>query len=294
MTQTRARLPGKRRRSTSIRIVPEDATQARSAIRSPAAWRALAAGFALCSCVHGQARFEVRQASDVSPAPVAISLLGAYEGGRMNAAIGSDFGRSLADVLGSEPCGAGFSDQLQVVNPEGFSALAAEAESRGVDSEVLRMIAPAASGDLILALDMSGRLLTGEDEPSSPSEPPKPNAPPSDPGPSALHRGGGFGRHPPGSEPSSTPPAAAVQPFSDLEVAATFYSVRQQRIVSSVTMYYSGSSLGDGLQQLAGKVGGVFPHAVCRPWNWEHVRVVHERDAAGLPLPLFHLVPTDQ
>jgi hypothetical protein len=273
----------------------QDATEAEARVgnRVRAVCRGLAAAILVGSCARGEARFEVRQASDVAQAPLTVSLLGVYENGGMNAEMGADFARDVSSLLGPEPCVAGFNQQLQVANPEGFALLQAEAESRGLDEELLGRIAPAANGDLILAIDMSGRLTTGEDEQSSPSPEPKAKRPTSEPDPSAPHRGGGFGRHSPPASPSRAPQRDLAQPVPDLEVSASFYSVRLQRTVSSVNMRYSGSSLDDGLRQLAEKLAELLPHAVCRPWSWEHVRVVHERDAAGLPLPLFHLVRTE-
>jgi hypothetical protein len=254
---------------------------------------ALAAMIAACACASGEAQFQVRQVPDLPNTPLAVSLLGAYDDGQMNEAVGTDFASDVSRALGTEPCVPGFDEQLEAANPEGFAAVEAEAESRGIDDELLRMIAPAAKGDVILALDMSGRLMTGEDEPAPRAPSSKPKASPTDPDPSQPHRGAGFGRHSRhGAEPRSTPHAEEGQPIPDLEVAASFYSVRQQRTVSSVTMRYSGSSLDDGLRQLAQKLATLYPHTVCRAWNWQHVRVVHEQDSAGLPLPLFHLVRT--
>jgi hypothetical protein len=230
---------------------------------------------------------------DLPNAPLGVSLLGAYDDGRLNEAVGTGFASDVSRVLGSEPCVAGFSAQLEATNPEGFAALEAEAESRGMDDELLRMEAPAAAGELLLALDMSGRLLTGEDEPAPPAPTAQPKAAPVDPAPSQPQRGAGLHRHSRrGSEPHSTPHAEAGQPIPDLEVAASLYSVPQQRTLSSVTMRYSGSSLEDALRQLAEKWATLYPHTVCRAWNWQHVRVVQEQDSAGLPLPLFHLVRT--
>jgi hypothetical protein len=256
------------------------------------AWPAVVA---LCACASGEAQFQVKQVPDLPNTPLAVSILGAYDDGRMNEAVGTDFASDVSRYLGPERCVAGFNEQLEAANPEGFAAIEAEAESRGMDDELLRMIAPAAEGDVILALDMSGRLLTGEDEPAPPAPSSKPKAPATDPNPSQPHHVGGFGRHSRrGAEPRSTPHAEEGQPIPDLEVAASFYSVRQQRTVSSVSMRYSGSSLDDGLRQLAEKLATLYPHTVCRPWNWQHVRVVHEQDSAGLPLPMFHLLQTGE
>jgi hypothetical protein len=206
----------------------------------------------------------------------------------MNAAVGSEVARDLSHFLRSEPCVAGFDEQLEVANPEGFSALEALTESRGLDDEVLRMIAPAANGEVILALEMSGRLTTGEEEESPPSRSPKPTAPAADPRSPPRGRGS---RHAPRAAPRGAPREVVEVP--DLQVSASLFSVRLQHSVSSVNMRYSGSSLEDGLRRLAEQLATLFPNAVCRPWDWAHMRVVHEQDSAGLPLPRFHLVRTE-
>jgi hypothetical protein len=204
----------------------------------------------------------------------------------MNEALGTHFARDLTRSLGPEQCVAGFNEQLQTENPEGFSALEAGTESSGADDELFRMIAPAANGEIILALDVSGRLTASAGDASPPNQSSKPIP--------ALDRwtpprGGGFTHH----SARDTPRGAVAQTVPDLEVSAAFFSVRLQRTVSSVTMRYSGSSVKDGLRRLADELVMLYPNAVCRPWNWGHVRVVHEEDSAGLALPRFHLVRTD-
>lgn len=244
----------------------------------------LAAALWICACGSGDARFDVKYAADLSHAPVSVSVLGAYENGRMNEAAGSSFAHHVSRFFGPEGCNAGFDEQLRKVNAEGFSALEAQAEAGGANDELLRMIAPAAHGDFILVLEMFGSLTMSSENPRTPYR---------DSSPMALARSPWAASPSPGVVAVPTRRRVAPEPAPDLEVSASMFSVRLQRTVTSVTMRYTGSSLDHALQRLAENLATMFPNASCRPWNWEHVRVLHEQDTLGLPLRRFRLIPTD-
>jgi hypothetical protein len=56
---------------------------------------------------------------------------------------------------------------------------------------------------------------------------------------------------------------------SVLTVSASFFSVPERRLVATVSMEYSGSSLDDASARFAAKIVHALPEVTCAGWNVE-------------------------
>jgi len=194
------------------------------------------------------AAFETKLASDFQPAHHAVSVLGVYKDGRMALGTWDSLSAYFAPAFGPTPCQAGF-DALVNVNQDLANAIDAYARDEGPNGKLLQQIAPAAQGDLILVLTYAGQVPvnTGED--------PRAQAAPvnNSMGTTRRRRHGG--------------PLDSKRTDDQLDLAASLFSVQQNRPVAIVSMAYKGDSVKEALTRFGKELAHSLPDLKCAGWD---------------------------
>ncbi len=224
---------------------------------------------ALAGCGGADATFTSRQfAAGFTPGPHAISVFGVYKDGQMSSGAWDALGPRIAHSLGAPRCDAGFTDALATTHNELASAIDDYARADGPTDELLAQIAPAAAGDLILVLTISGKLPVH----AAPGEPQDAPAPMPTGG-----RGGGRGGMRSGKSGRIAPAAST----DELDLSASLYSVASAQSVAGVSMRYVGTSVDEAIAKFGAKLGETFPRTTCAGWNWD-AKVDAERIRKGI------------
>jgi hypothetical protein len=149
----------------------------------------------------------------------------------------------------------------------------------GVTDALLAQLAPAAQGDAILLVQISG-----SPQHSGDSGPPSAAAM-GGRGRAGL-QGGAFGG---GAQQIGPAPSGADSGF---QIYAVFVSVADKRSVAEIRMSYGGKRVDDALEQFNQRAALEFPGTKCRGWNWaghidpaaiKNLSVVSESAAARPP-----------
>lgn len=220
-----------------------------------------------CGSASSESTFFVKHAPVFSRART-VSVFGAiHHGGASKSAWGS-VAPAFADAMGATYCEAGFVEQLRDTNADAFLAIEQEIELGQVKEELLQSVAPAASGESILTIQIFGRVRNANVDTRR-----------------ILVAHGG------GSEPRSDTATALASPPPTLDISATLFSKHQRRTVGLLSMTYSGASLDEALHEFVKKLHSMMPNFVCRGWNWSAVQIARETDDAGLPLRRARILP---
>ena len=226
-------------------------------------------------------QFSVTHTADFSK-PEAVAVFGIFRNGRLSPESWEQFGAALSAPFSPKACEAAYTADLVSANPELTAAVDDYAKENGVADELLDRFAPAAKGDTIMVINMTG-------QPARPSadagvaKTAKPASAQSSPGQGNYggagdgpnggrgmgRGGGGFGR---GGFGGRRPPPAAdehAKPKRGVwEISASFFSVRLHHFVSEVSMTYSGQDPEGALRAFADKLGAEIPGVPCRGWDW--------------------------
>jgi hypothetical protein len=229
----------------------------------------------VAGCGGPDAYFRVEHATGFASGPTTVSVLGVFKDGLMNQDTWAAFAPEVSRALDQRACDAGYGEELRARNLEAFSTIEQQAGAGGVGDELLQMIAPAARGDFILVFQMYGR-------------PPALDA--HDLSRRVLIAHGG------GAEPihSDVSPRIAAMRRPALDISASLFSIRLRRTVALLSMEYTGPSTDAAIREFARKLGSTIPGASCSGWDWTAVKLVIERDDAGLPLGRGRLVPVER
>jgi hypothetical protein len=226
----------------------------RTAIASSRIGFVVLASMAMASCDGGgDARFGVQYASDFAPARHMVSVLGVYENGRMSPGAWDTFAPHLMPAVGSATCDAGY-DSLMPVDGALASAIDEFARADGPTDDLLTQLAPAAKGDSILVITMSGQLPTKAKASGGTTAKPQTSA------------GGGRRAGHPMRGPSRAAPGGPEA--NVLEISALLYSVAKAQSVGALTMQYSGASIDDAEAKFSLRLAQAFPSMGCVDWNW--------------------------
>jgi hypothetical protein len=219
------------------------------------------------------ASFTTRYASDFAHAPHTVSVLGVYKDGRMNPDVWQQIGPGLSAPFGGA-CGPAY-DALITTSPNVSAAIDDYARANGIGDDLIDQLAPAATGDLIMVVTVSGRVAAknaGLPDSSSVA-----GGPPTSMG--SKYRGSNM------STPASGAGMRRQRALPDgaqFEMSASLFSVSQHKSVGMVAMEYSGPSVDDAVARLAAKLQNELPGAKCAGWNWgvqlddEHIRSLLE------------------
>jgi len=216
---------------------------------------ALAAGLALAACGPADARFTTHVAPDFAPPRHVVSVLGVYKDGQMSADAWETIRARVSRALGGAACDAGYADTLIASNGALSSAIDDYARSNGPTDELVTQLAPAAKGDLVVVITLSGQL---------PGPKPKTTV---NGGPAAPPPGGpaGGGRQ---RRVTHNPGFAASGDTNELDLSASLFSVPLHRSVGLVTMQYFGASVDDAVAQFSDRLAATLPDARCDGWQW--------------------------
>jgi len=213
---------------------------------------ALASGLAVAGCGPADARFTTRVASDFAPRRHAVSVLGVYKDGQMSADAWETLRARVSRALGADACEAGYADALLTSNGALSQAIDDYARSNGPTDELVAQLAPAARGDLVLVVTLSGQL---------PAPKPKTTAS----GSSAVAPMGSSGRT---RRAIHNPGFASSADTNELDLSASLFSVALRRSVGLVTMQYYGASVDDAVAKFAERLAATLPEARCDGWDW--------------------------
>ncbi len=209
----------------------------------------LAAALVLPAC--GDDSFHVQRAPEFPKASgAALSIFGVYRDGRLAPEAWDSFRSHLAPLFGTSPCEPGYPDILTTSGTPALQAVDDFSRANGVTDELLDHLAPAAKGDLVLLITMTGR-------PGKPTE--SDNLGPSAAAPSM--RGGG--RRGQGGVPTKKP----VVDTNTFEAVGIVFSVKAHHSVAAIRLAYTGASLEDALQSFMTKLGAELPQATCAGWK---------------------------
>jgi hypothetical protein len=223
------------------------------------------ATIAASACDATDAHFGVQYASDFAPARHSVSVLGVYEDGRMSPGAWDTLAPHLGPAMGAAPCDAGY-DALMATDGALAGAIDEFARADGPTDDLLSHLGPAAKGDSILVITMSGQL-------PSKNGPPKPR----------TSAGGGRQAGPPRRRGPSRGAGGVAEPTDPnaLEISALLYSVARAQSVAVLAMQYSGASIDDAAAKFAARLAQAFPSMACSTWDWT-AKVDADRIRAGI------------
>jgi hypothetical protein len=213
----------------------------------------------VAACGDPRVQSTTRFASDFSHGGHTVSVLGVYRDGRMAVDAWADLSPALAPALGSAPCDI-FYESLDTLNSPLAEAIDTRARTDGPTDELLAQLAPAAKGDVVLVITISGALrakTTG-----------------AGPAPAAPYPSGGRGRRQRGGTPSQ-PVGSESRRLSEfsavdgLELSALLFSVAAARSVALVSIRYLGSSVDEARKALGTELARALPGMTCAGWNRE-------------------------
>jgi hypothetical protein len=223
----------------------------------------------LAGCEGSDTQATVRYASNFSSARHTVSVIGVYEDGHISPEAWRAMSAHLAPALGAAPCEVGYNGLVARDDPR-TEVIDQFARGERAGDGMLAQLAPAARGDLVLLVRLDGEL---PQERTMAAGPPKGDAPSSL---SSLgrHHGGSMGGMPGRGGLSATPvfegsdDARPVEADA-LSVSASFYSVRDSRLVATVSMRYAGQSLDEANARFAALLARAMPETTCVGWSWE-------------------------
>jgi len=118
--------------------------------------------------------------------------------------------------------------------------------------------APAAKGDLILTLEMAGKLALGADAAAEPPTSPRPQTQPM-----RIRRGRGL------RSPSVSSERSAGGDRGAFEMSVSLYSVRLHHTVAVLSMTYQGRRLDEAFADFRRELAKELPGAACAGWSGE-------------------------
>ncbi|HTA94180.1 MAG TPA: hypothetical protein VK745_31590 [Polyangiaceae bacterium] len=214
-------------------------------------------GVALAGCGSSGAAFTTQFASGYTPAPQTVSVLGVYQDGRMSLGTWADLAPHLSRALGSTACPAGY-DALVSSNQDLANAIDEFTRDEGPNAELLKQLAPAAHGDLLLVVTLSGKVPKPHQD--NPADHPSPGTP-------GMAAASNSRKHSRGGRGAAQ--AGPAEDTNHLDVSAALFSVAQNRPVALISMQYSGESVEDALTRFSAELSRDMPSLKCVGWHWD-------------------------
>jgi hypothetical protein len=141
-----------------------------------------------------------------------------------------------------------YSSELVASQPAVASAIDAHARANGVTEALLGALAPAATSDAIVLVEVSGH-------------PPKVLRTETVPRPMTLAM----------TKPASPYTTHTVTDGSAFDVSVSAYSVRERRIIAELGMRYTGKDTDQALHMFTDKLAATFPSWRCGGWRDEPI-----------------------
>jgi hypothetical protein len=235
------------------------------------------ASLAVGACADADTQFSVKYAPSFQKQPT-LSILGVFREGRMSPETWEDIGPKISGAFGGGTCPIGYDAKLLSDKRTLAEEIDDYTRANGVTDDLLDQLAPAASGDAVLVVTVSGRPipLHADGGLQAASAPPPPG-----PGRAMGGRGGG------GPMNSGTPTSLPRYTIdrNAFEMTASLFSPRDHRSVALVTMGYSGHSGAEALQRFVAKLHEAFPNVTCAGWHMNDVPIdekkIHELKDQG-------------
>jgi len=220
----------------------------------------LAFGLATTACGEEDVNFAVKYAPGYSNTGNTISIFGVFKDGRMSPEAWDELGPRFSAAFHEGPCQVAISSELRRSNLALFTAVDDAGRDEGITDVLLDRFTPAAVGNSILVITISG------------------HAPKAKPDP--LHAAtrsqmGGMGRGgSPGPSRQYAAPGDPALPKTArtgdvFEVSASLFSGPRHQSVAQVAMAYKGASEEEALAKFVAKLAASFPGAACRGWRPE-------------------------
>ena len=209
-------------------------------------------------CAGGDAEFATKYAPNMRRDGMTVSVFGVYKDGRMSAEAWTELAPRFASALGGAACESLQADPLVVSDRPLASALDDVTRADGVNDELLDVFAPAASGDALLLVTISGH---------PPSARPANRAADGTPAPyvSQGKQGRGVvnqGRNQPASPNFTGGPSTDVY-----SVSAALFSVKEHHIIALVAMSYTGKSIDAAMVSFVARLRVELPNLRCQGWK---------------------------
>jgi hypothetical protein len=171
-------------------------------------------------------------------------------------------GPNMPAPFGAQHCDVAFGQNLFANAPELAEAIGTYVRSNGVTDALLERLAPAAEGDAIVFVTLSGAPRVASDG--------GPNTTGMASGRGGMGGGrggqrGGMGGGRGGAKPSSDESREGGDGF---QIDASFYSVRERRSLAEIRMNYRGTRIDEAVRQFNDRVDVEFPGASCGGWKW--------------------------
>jgi hypothetical protein len=210
--------------------------------------------------------FDVQEAPHWSRADHRISTFGVKRDGLMSRDGYGALGPNMPAPFGAQHCDVAFSEQTFGAAPELAHAIDTYVRLNGVTDALLGQLAPAAKGDAILFISVSGNTKAASDGGPNVAAPTGRGGGRSGSGMGGMGRrgGGGMGQHG-GQQPSG---GHAQESADGFLVSASLYSVSERRSVSALRMHYSGSRVDEALREFNQRIEAEFPGTQCSGWDW--------------------------
>jgi hypothetical protein len=220
----------------------------------------------VCCGVSGCAgtTFDVEEAPHWSRADHRISTFGVKRDGLLSRDGFGVLGPNMPAPFGAQRCDVAFSEQTFGAAPELAQAIDTYVRLNGVTDALLAQLAPAAKGDAILFISVSGSTKASSDGGPNVASPTG-RAGGRSGGMGRGAGGGGMGRRGGGHEPSAEHAQDAGDGF---QVSASLYSVSERRSVSALRMHYSGTRVDEAVREFNQRIEAEFPGTQCSGWDW--------------------------
>jgi hypothetical protein len=213
-------------------------------------------------------KFDVQSTPGWARANHRVSTFGLKRDGLMMRDGWHALGPEMPAPFGANACEVAYSAQNATAMPELIAALDEYIRANSVTDKLLAELSPAAQGDSILFVAISGSPQHSGD-----------SGPPSAAAMGGRGRvgmqGGAYGG---GLNQGGSVPGESTGGF---EVYAVFYSVADKRSIAEIRMHYGGKRIDDALRLFNERFDKEFPGTKCRGWNW----AVHVDPAAIKNLP---------
>ncbi len=216
----------------------------------------LALVFGPAACADEGPNFTVNYALGFTKEGAAMSVFGVYHDGRMDPEAWDELAPKFSTALHKNNCESAMSVELRASKSSLYTAVDDVVRSDGITDTLLDRFAPAATGDSILVIVISGHMPKSKD-----------GVPVSQVETTQGRMGGGGG----GRRGSARPRGGAEkkEPAKDVfEMSASVYSKRMHQSAAMVTMAYTGASSEEAITKFVNKFAAAFPGATtCAGWE---------------------------
>jgi hypothetical protein len=193
-----------------------------------------------------------------------VSVLGVFKDGRMDFEAWDALAPSFSATLGGK-CAAGYDTSFVAAHQTLAAAIDDVVRADGLDDDLLKEIAPAAQGDLLVVFTLAGHVEKARIDI-------KDSQPGGSMGGGGMGGGGAMGGGGPAGTHATMPsggghhlPASST---AALDLSATMFSPSQGASVAVVQLEYTGEDATEAVKEFAAKVRGAIPGSTCEGWNW--------------------------